>query len=151
MQVILQEKIRNLGDLGEQVKVKPGYARNYLLPTGKAVRVTSENIAIFEQRRAELEKAAGELLNKARERAKAVEELAQVIITAQASEEGKLYGTIGVHEIVQAITNKGIPVAKKEIVLPEGPIRQIGEYSIVVALHTDIEASVIVKVEQEIG
>lgn len=149
MQVILQEKIRNLGDLGEQVKVKPGYARNYLLPTGKAVRVTPENIAIFEQKRAELEKAAAELLNKAQERAKAVEQLAQIIIATQASEEGKLYGAIGVQEIMQAITDKGVPVAKKEIVLPEGPIRQIGEYSIVVALHTDVEASIIVKVEQE--
>lgn len=151
MQIILQENIRNLGSLGEQVKVKPGYARNYLLPQGKAVPVTVENIALFEQKRAELEKAAADVLQKAQERAKNLEQLASITITTQASEEGKLYGALGVNEIVKAVTDSGVEIHKKEVNLPEGPIRAIGEYSITMQFHTDVEAVIVVKVEQEVG
>ena len=151
MQIILQENIRNLGSLGDQVKVKPGYARNYLLPQGKAVPVTVENIALFEQKRAELEKAAADVLQKAQERAKNLEQLASITITTQASEEGKLYGALGVNEIVKAVTESGVEIHKKEVNLPEGPIRAIGEYSITMQFHTDVEAVIVVKVEQEVG
>lgn len=144
MKVILQEKVANLGNIGDHVVVKPGYARNFLLPYGKAVPATPESIAEFEKRRAALEKAAAELLVKSKARAKKLE-AKTFKVTANASEEGKLFGSVGPREIAEAISKNGISVEKREVNLPEGPIRQVGEYDIFIHLHTDV--SVIVKIE----
>ncbi len=148
MQVILLEKIRNLGSLGEQVKVKPGHGRNYLIPQGKAVRATEENIAKFEARRAELEKAAAGALAAAKSRS---EKLANLVIEikAKASEEGKLFGSVGSRDIVEAINAKGEEVEKSEIELPNGVIRQTGEFEVFVQLHTDVSVGIKVKVVAE--
>ncbi len=148
MEVILLEKVENLGDLGDKVTVRPGYARNYLLPTGKAKYATPENIAEFEARRAELEKAAAEALANAEARRDRLAEM-EVTIPAHAGNEGKLFGSVGAAEIAEAISAAGVPVEKREIRLPEGPLRQVGEYEIGVHLHTDVDATVKVIVEPE--
>lgn len=148
MRVILQEKVTNLGNVGEQVSVKPGFARNFLLPQGKAVVATAENLAEFEKHRAELEKAAAETLSKAKARAQKLESLS-VKIAANAGEEGKLFGSIGARDVAEAITAAGIEVEKREVHLPEGPIRQIGDYQIQVQLHSDVIAMVKVSVVAE--
>ncbi|WP_017937099.1 50S ribosomal protein L9 [Zestomonas thermotolerans] len=141
MEVILLEKIANLGNLGDKVSVKAGYGRNYLLPQGKATAATPENIAAFEARRAELEKAAAEKKAAAEARAAQLAEL-EVTITATAGDEGKLFGSVGTHDIADALTAAGVPVAKSEVRLPNGTIRQVGEYDIALHLHTDVEATV---------
>jgi large subunit ribosomal protein L9 len=141
MEVILLEKVANLGSLGDKVKVKAGYGRNFLLPYGKAVPATEANLKAFEERRAELEKAAAEKLSAAQTRAEALEGAA-FTISSKAGEEGKLFGSIGVRDIADAITAGGTEVEKSEVRLPEGPIRVTGEYEIELQLHSDVEVSV---------
>lgn len=143
MYVILKEKIRKLGDLGDKVKVKPGYARNYLVPR-KAEFATEENIIKFEARRAELEKAAKVVLDAAAARAKELEGLV-LQITAKAGEAGKLFGSIGPREIFEALKAKDFKIAKNEIML-SGSIRNTGEYEVSIHLHTDVEAIIKVNV-----
>lgn len=149
MEVILLEKIANLGDLGDKVTVRPGYGRNYLVPQKKAVPATKENIEKFEARRAELEKAAAEARQEAEERAQKLEAIAEVTIASMAGEEGKLFGSIGVAEIAQALTDAGLEVAKREVSLPEGPLRHTGEYTVDIHLHTDVTRPVKVIVVAE--
>jgi large subunit ribosomal protein L9 len=142
MQVILLEKIRNLGTVGDKVSVKAGYSRNYLVPRGKAVSATPTNIAKFEARRVELEKAAAEVLAAAQARASKMADLT-ITMRAKAGDEGKLFGSIGVREIIKAIREAGHDVEKSEIELPEGAIRKLGEYPI--KLHLRGEVGVTVK------
>lgn len=149
MRVILQEKIVNLGNVGDQVKVKPGFARNYLIPYGKAVPATPKRIAEFEQRRAELEKTAALALDKARERAEALS-AAHITIAVKASEEGKLFGSVSAREIAEAFSRAGIPVEKREVNLPEGPIRQVGKYTVQLQLHSDVKVPVEIEVLAEV-
>ena len=146
MQVILLEKIHNLGDLGDQVRVKAGYGRNYLLPQGKAVPATEKNVAKFEVRRVELEAKAADTLQAAEARAAKLEGL-EVVIEAMASEEEKLYGSVGNVEIAEAMDKMGHEVEKREILLPDGPIRQLGEYEIQLQLHGDVSAAIKVVVK----
>lgn len=134
MNVILLDKIHKLGTLGEQVTVKPGYGRNYLIPQGKAVPATAKNIAMFESRRAELEKELSAKTVVAKQRAEKLEAL-QLIIPVLVSEEGKLYGSISSTEIVEAILALGVEAAKHEVQLPNGPIRAIGDYEVELHLH----------------
>ncbi len=148
MKLILLEKVQKLGDLGDTVNVKSGFGRNYLVPQGMAVPATRENVAMFEARRAELEEAANEKLAVAENRRDA---LADVVVemTANASDEGKLFGSIGPREIAEAVSAKGFPLEKSEVVMGEGPIRNTGEYDVVVHLHADVDTSVKVIVEPE--
>ncbi|MEN8259093.1 MAG: 50S ribosomal protein L9 [Pseudomonadota bacterium] len=148
MEVILLEKIANLGNLGDKVTVRPGYGRNYLIPKGKAAPATAEKIAEFEQRRAELEKDAAATLAAAQARAEAISKLT-VSISQKAGDEGKLFGSVGTHDIAQAITEAGVEVKKNEVRLPEGPIRQTGDYEIDLHLHGDVSATVAVTVIAE--
>ncbi len=141
MEVILLEKVANLGNLGDKVTVKSGYGRNYLLPQGKATAATPENIAEFEARRAELERVASEKRAAAEARAAQLSELV-VTITANVGEEGKLFGSIGTQDIADALTASGIEIAKSEVRLPEGTIRQTGEYDILLQLHSEVDAEV---------
>ncbi|MHA7927361.1 MAG: 50S ribosomal protein L9 [Marinobacter sp.] len=141
MEVILLEKVANLGSLGDKVKVKAGYGRNFLLPYGKAVPATEANLKAFEERRAELEKAAAEKQAAAQARAEALEGAA-FTISSKAGEEGKLFGSIGVRDIADAITAAGTEVEKSEVRLPEGPIRVTGEYEIELQLHSDVEVTI---------
>ncbi|WP_100640100.1 50S ribosomal protein L9 [Marinobacter salexigens] len=141
MEVILLEKVANLGTLGDKVKVKSGYGRNYLLPYGKAAPATEANVKAFEERRAELEKAAAEKLAAAQARAEALEE-ASFTVTSKAGDEGKLFGSIGVRDIAEVITAAGTEVEKSEVRLPEGPLRTTGEYEIELHLHSDVEVTV---------
>ena len=141
MEVILLEKIANLGNLGDKVNVKSGFGRNFLLPQGKAVMANAANLEAFEARRAELEKAAADKLASAQARANELAELV-VTITANAGDEGKLFGSIGTHDIAEALTASGVEVSKAEVRLPHGTIRQIGEFDVAVHLHTDVEATV---------
>ncbi len=146
MEVILLEKVRNLGALGETIKVRAGYGRNYLIPRGKAVMATADNIAKFEARRAELEQAAAGTLAVAQGRAAKVAELGEVTIGHNAGEEGKLFGSVGTHDIADAISKAGVEVARHEIAMPEGPIRQVGEYELELNLHTDVTQTIKVNV-----
>jgi large subunit ribosomal protein L9 len=141
MEVILLQKIANLGNIGDRVKVKPGFGRNYLLPGGKATLATPENIAKFESRRAELEaKAAGDL-ESARQRAAALEGFT-LTITAKAGSEGKLFGSIGTADIAEACARAGHAIERAEVRLPGGPIRTVGEHAISLHLHSDIDIPV---------
>lgn len=148
MQVILLERIRNLGSLGDEVAVKPGFARNYLLPKGKAVRATAANRQEFEGRRAELERQANEELSVAQSRAQALEE-ASVTVAARAGDEGRLYGSVGPKEVADALTAGGNEVTKAEVKMPLGPIRATGEYEVEVQLHSDVSITVRVVVIPE--
>jgi len=148
MEVILLEKIANLGNLGDKVVIKSGYGRNYLVPYGKAVPATVTKIAEFEARRAELEKAAAEKLNAAQARATALGKL-QVVIAHKAGDEGKLFGSVGTQTIADAITEAGVAVEKHEIRLPQGVIRQIGEYQIDIHCHTDVVVKMPIKIAAE--
>ncbi|XOZ33556.1 50S ribosomal protein L9 [Halomonadaceae bacterium KBTZ08] len=141
MNVILLEKIHKLGDLGDQVKVKPGFGRNYLVPYGKAVPATKENIKAFEERRAELEKAAAERLKAAQTRAEKLDG-STVTVQAKAGEEGKLFGSISGRDVAEAVSANGTEVEKNEVLLPEGPLRMTGEYEITLQLHTDVQATI---------
>ena len=148
MEVILMEKIANLGNIGDRVKVRPGYGRNFLLPQGKATLATTANIALFEARRAELEqKQAGELAS-ARERVARIEQL-RLRLTAKAGSEGKLFGSLGTVDIAEACTAAGVPVARSEVRLPGGPIRVLGEHHVELHLHADVTASVTIEVVAE--
>jgi large subunit ribosomal protein L9 len=148
MDVILMEKVDNLGDLGEKVSVKPGFARNYLVPSGKAKFATAANVAEFEARRAELEKLAAEAKAEAEER-KAKAEGLKIVIVGKAGTEGKLFGSIGPREVADAITAAGLEVEKKEIRMPEGPIRTVGMYDIVLHLHADVDVELSITVDAE--
>ena len=148
MHVILMEPVGSLGDLGEEVSVKSGFARNYLIPQGKAVRATPENRTVFETRRAELQSAANERLGEAERRALGLDDMA-VTIVVKAGEEGKLYGSVGTQDIADAISAKGTSVVKSEIKLPEGVIRALGDYEIDVQLHADVFKTVRVAIVPE--
>ena len=141
MQVILLEKIRKLGDLGQQVKVKQGFGRNYLIPEGKAVPATPDNVAKFEAQRTALEKTQAEALAVAASRA---ERLNQVTITlhSKVGAEGKLYGSVGTVDISEAVTQAGVELHKHEVKLPDGPFRLIGEYEVGLNLHADVDAHI---------
>ena len=141
MEVILLEKIANLGNLGDKVAVKAGYARNFLLPFGKATPATADNVAAFEARRAELEKIAAEKKAEAEARADKLADLT-VTIAANAGEEGKLFGSIGTRDIADAVTAAGVAIEKSEVRLPDGALRTVGEFDIDVQLHTDVDATV---------
>lgn len=146
MQVILLDKIAKLGDLGDQVTVKSGFARNYLLPQGKAVVANKENVATFEARRAELEAKLAKQLAAAQARADQLSGLENVVVTSKAGDEGKLFGSIGARDIADAITAAGVEVAKSEVRLPEGVLRNTGEFEIAVNLHGDVQANVTIQV-----
>ncbi|HEY5679291.1 MAG TPA: 50S ribosomal protein L9 [Pseudomonadales bacterium] len=148
MNIILLEKIGSLGDLGEEVTVKGGFARNYLIPQGKAVRATTENRGVFEERRAELERVAEEQRAAAQSRAEGLEGKV-VTIVAKAGEEGKLYGSVGTQDIVDALHNEQIEIARSEVRMPEGVIRVTGEYEIDVQLHSDVTVTIQVNVVAE--
>ena len=148
MDLILLEKVQNLGDLGDLVKVKAGFGRNYLVPQGKAAPATKENLALFETRRAELEAAAKARLGQAEARQSNLAEVV-VEITANASEEGKLYGSIGPREVASAVSALGHEITKSEVIMGEGPIRMVGEFDVVVQLHADIDTIVKVIVNPE--
>lgn len=148
MEVILLEKVVNLGNLGDKVIVKSGYARNFLIPQSKAVMATAAKVAEFEARRAELEKAAAEKLAAAEKRAEAISKV-DVVIAHKAGEEGKLFGSVGTLDIAEALTTAGAEVDKSEVRLPEGIIRHVGEYDIDVNLHADVTVTVNVKVVAE--
>jgi large subunit ribosomal protein L9 len=148
MEVILLEKVRNLGGLGDQVRVKSGFARNFLIPFGKAVVANTENKARFEARRAELEKAQTDAIGTARARAEKLAG-ATVQIARKISEEGKLFGSVGVKDVVEALHAAGFEVEKSEIHMPSGPIKEIGDHEISVTLHSEVDAKVIVSVVGE--
>ena len=149
MQVILLEKVGKLGTVGDQVDVKSGFGRNYLLPQGKAVAATPANIEDFEARRAELEAAAADKRTSAEGRAKQLEELGSVTIAANAGDEGKLFGSIGARDIAEVITKAGVKVEKSEVKLPQGTLRETGEYEIDVQLHVDVTQTVTLTVIAE--
>ena len=139
MEVILLESVQKLGELGDKVTVKSGYGRNFLIPQKKAVPATAENLQQFEERRADLEAAAGDKLSIAKNRAKKVEELS-ITITTKAGEEGKLFGSITVRDVADACEAAGVELEKSEVRLPEGPIRELGEFEINIHLHPDVDA-----------
>ncbi len=148
MEIILLEKVINIGELGQKIKVKDGYARNFLIPKGKAVRATKENIEKFEARRAELEKIAAEKINAAQQRAEKLKDLT-IVLTRKAQEEGKLFGSVTIRDIAEALAEKSIEVEKREIIMPENSINMIGEYEINVQLHSDVKAIIKVEVKAE--
>ena len=148
MNVILMERVTNLGDLGEEVIVRNGYARNFLLAQGKAVRATEENREVFEAKRSELEASAVERLSEAEQRAHRLEDCS-VNIVALTGEEGKLYGSVGTVEIVQALGDMGIEVMKSEVIMSEGAIRITGEYKVDIHLHADVTRTINVAVVAE--
>jgi large subunit ribosomal protein L9 len=145
MQVILMEKVANLGNLGDVVKVKDGFARNYLIPEGKAKRATPENLKHFEARRAELEKAQNEALSQAKERGAKLESL-RLEITQKAGVDGRLFGSVTNYDIVEALEKQGHEVERSQVRMPQGPLKQVGEFPIQVALHTDVTATITVVV-----
>ena len=148
MQIILLEKVANLGNLGDLVNVKAGYARNYLVPQGKATVATEENTARFEERRAELEKASADKLLASQARGKELEGQS-VEIAERASEEGKLFGSVGVQEVADAFTAKGLEISKAEVQLPEGPLKDLGEHQVAIILHPEVSVDVVVNVIAE--
>ena len=149
MNVILLEPIANLGGLGEEVTVKRGFARNYLLRQGKAVRATEDNRRVFEERRADLQRVADERQSEAEQRGQRVLEIEDLTIVARASEEGRLYGSVGTQEIAEVITGRGVEVHKSEVRLPEGVIRQVGDYEVAVQLHHGVTIDIQIAVVAE--
>ena len=145
MQIILLEKVTNLGQLGDIVKVRDGYARNFLIPTGKAKRATDSNIAELQKRRADLEKAQNEILTAAQDKAGKLEGL-MVQITQKAGVDGRLFGSVTNFDIAEALKAQGFEVVKGAVRLPQGPLKQIGDYDIVLDLHADVKANVKVSV-----
>ena len=141
MEIILLEKILNLGNLGDMVRVKPGYGRNYLIPKGKAVPGTKENIEKFEEKRAALEKVAVAALDKSSTRAESISKLS-ITLKRKVGEEGKLYGSVGTADISKAVTDTGVELAKSEVRLPDGPLRQTGEFNVEISLHADVITSI---------
>ena len=148
MEVILLDRLQNLGDLGDVVTVKPGYGRNYLLPQGKALRATAANREVFETRKAELLKKAAESTAAAKARAEAIEKLGTVTIASRASEEGKLYGSVGPREVAAALSAAGIETEKEEVVM-DAPLREVGEAEVVVHLYAEIDQPLNVVVTAE--
>ena len=148
MEVILLQKVANLGNIGDKVKVKPGFGRNYLLPEGKAALATPANIAKFEERRAELEKHAADELSSARKRATQLENF-KLNLTAKAGSEGKLFGSVGTSDIAEALSRQGIAIERSEVRLPSGPIRLVGEHHVKLHLHSDVELDLPVTVTAE--
>jgi large subunit ribosomal protein L9 len=148
MQIILLEKLAHLGNLGDIVKVRQGYARNYLIPNGKAKRATPENIAEFEQRRADLEKAQNEALASAQERVAKLEGLV-VKVTQKAGVDGRLFGSVTNYDIAEALKAQGFEVSKAMVRLPSGPLKQVGDYDVVLDLHADAKAQIKVSVQAE--
>ncbi len=150
MEVILLEKVANLGGLGEKVSVKSGFGRNFLIPQGKAVFASAENIRLFEERRAELEQQAAERLAAAEARKSQIEALSDgVTITHKAGDEGRLFGSVGTSDIAHACVAAGVEVSKAEVRLPEGPFRVAGEYEVAIHLHTDVDAALRVNIVGE--
>lgn len=145
MNVILLDKVENLGDIGDMVNVKPGYGRNYLLPQGKAALATQKNLADFEVRRAELEKAAAEELAAAKARAELIKDM-QLVIAANVGTEGKLFGSVGPIDIAEAFSKVGVKVARAEIRMPDGPIHETGDFVIGLHFHSDVDVDVNLKV-----
>jgi large subunit ribosomal protein L9 len=141
MEIILLQKVDNLGDLGEKVNVKSGYGRNFLIPSGRAVPATEENVKLFQARRAELEKDAQEKLQAAEARKAKLDGMA-ISITCKAGDEGRLFGSVGTADIAKVVTENGVELAKKEVLLPNGPYRIAGEYEVDLHLHADVDASV---------
>lgn len=148
MEVILLEKVGKLGNLGDKVAVKAGYGRNYLIPYGKAVSATEKNLADFEARRAELEKAAAEAKASADARSQGLEGK-EILITAKAGDEGKLFGSVGTKDVADAISAAGHAIEKREVRMPEGAIRQVGTYDISLQLHSDVVVTVKVIIQPE--
>jgi len=148
MEVVLLEKVINLGKLGDMVSVKAGYARNFLVPQGKALPATSKNIADFEARRADLELRQGETLADAQRRAQQLSEII-VVVSSKVGLEGKLFGSVTAANIAEGLSSAGVEVSKKEVRLPDGPLRQTGDYEIKVHLHPDVDAVVTVQVVAE--
>ncbi|MEH6583176.1 MAG: 50S ribosomal protein L9 [Halioglobus sp.] len=142
MEVILLENIGNLGGLGDRVEVKAGFGRNYLIPQGKAVSATKNNVEQFETRRAELEAAAAEKVGAAEARAEAINALEAISISHSAGEEGKLFGSVGTRDIAEVVTAAGCEVDKSEVRLPEGALRELGEYEIAIQVHSQVTATV---------
>jgi len=145
MNVILLESVENLGGIGDLVKVKPGYGRNFLLPQGKAALATPDNMKAIEARRAELEKAAAEEIAKAKTRAKAINGL-EVVIPANAGSEGKLFGSVGPIDIAEALAGIQVQVERAEIRMPDGPVHELGEFAIGVHLHSEVDAEITLRV-----
>jgi large subunit ribosomal protein L9 len=145
MQVILMEKVANLGELGDVVKVKDGFARNYLIPHGKAKRATEANLKAFEARRSDLEKAQEETLAKAKSRAEKLDGLT-LQITQKAGPDGRLFGSVTNYDIVEALTKQGHEVERANVRMPQGPLKQVGDVPIQIALHTDVTATITVSV-----
>jgi large subunit ribosomal protein L9 len=145
MQVILMEKVANLGNLGDVVKVKDGFARNFLIPQGKAKRATPENLKHFEGRRAELEKAQNEQLTKAKERGEKLASL-KLEITQKAGVDGRLFGSVTNYDIVEALEKQGHEVERSQVRMPQGPLKQVGEYPLQIVLHTDVSVTITVSV-----
>lgn len=148
MDIILLQKVANLGNIGDRVKVKSGFGRNYLLPHGKATLATPDNVKRFEARRAELEKAAHEQLSSAEQRAEALKEF-KLVIPSKAGTEGKLFGSIGTADIAEAATKAGIMIERSEVRLPNGALRTIGDHSVVLHLHADIDVPLAVTIVAE--
>lgn len=147
MEIILLEKVANLGDLGDKVNVKAGYGRNFLIPQKKAVSATKANIEKFEARRAELEKAAAEAVAAAQTRADKVAEIGTVTMARNASDEGKLFGSVGPADIADALTEAGADIEKREVIMPEGALHTIGEFEVSVRTHTDVTQALKVVIE----
>ena len=145
MNVILLDKVENLGDIGDLVTVKPGYGRNYLLPSGKASLATPENIAEFEARRADLEKHAAEELASANARAELVQGM-ELVIQANVGPEGKLFGSVGPIDIADACEKVGVEIARSEVRMPDGPIHEVGDFAVGLHFHSDVNAEITVKV-----
>jgi len=149
MQLILLQKVKNLGNLGDKVNVKPGYGRNYLVPQGKAVPATAANLEGFEARRAEYEAKANQQLGAAEARKAQFDAAEAVTIRANASTEGKLYGSVGPREIAEAFSAAGLPLEKSEVIMGEGPLRRVGESDVEVHLHADVHTTVKVLIQPE--
>ena len=148
MEVILLEKVANLGALGAKVNVKAGYGRNFLIPQGKAVPATKGNLEAFEARRADLERQEAEILATAQARAEQLSTLA-VVIAAKSGDEGKLFGSVGTRDIAEAVTTAGIAISKLEVRLPNGALRHTGEYKVALQLHSDVMDEVAITIVAE--
>jgi large subunit ribosomal protein L9 len=148
MEVILLQKVANLGNIGDRVKVKSGFGRNFLLPTGKATLATAANVKKFEAQRAEFEKKAAAELSDAESRAAALKDY-RLAMTSKAGSEGKLFGSIGTSDIAEALTAAGHRVERAEVRMPQGPIRIVGEHTLTIHLHTDVNVEIVVDVKAE--
>ena len=151
MDIILLEKVGKLGNIGDKVSVKSGFGRNFLIPNGKAVFATAENLVEFEQRRSELESAAQSKLAGAQSKAESLEGLGPITITAVAGEEGKLFGSVGPRDIADAVVAMGVELTKSDVKMPDGAIRDLGEHEVQVQLHSDVSLTIQVLVNEELG